>query len=149
MATIDKLDMSVYNLYAVRTKMIEQIHQELRIKESQGVPAHATLFDLYPKLSELDLILGVTPVVTPWAYFYPPKKFRTIRKSPFAFFRIIPSLGTLEEQEEQEARLNDVQTRSSEEEEEKKAIAGCLGQIEKINSWMSYIIGRVGQFLQG
>jgi hypothetical protein len=149
MATIDNLDMNVYNLYAIRTKMIEQINLELRTKEAGSVPGHATLFDLYPKLTELDLILGVAPVVTPWAYFYPPKKFSSIRKSPFAFFRIIPSLGSLQDQEEQEAKLDRVETKNQEEMDEKKAIAGCLGQIGKINSWMSYIIGRVGQFLQG
>lgn len=149
MATIDKLDYSVYNLYAIRTKMIEQVQTELRTSEAGGVPAHATLFDLYPKLTELDLLLGVTPVVTPWAYFYPPKKFRTIRRSPFAFFRIVPSLGSLEEHENHELQLDSVPTQSQEEVADKRAIAGCLDQIKKINTWMSYIIGRVGQFLQG
>lgn len=147
MATIDKLDISVYNLYAIRTKMVEEMQP--RAQEAGIIPGHTTLFDLYPKPSELDLLLGVTAVVTPWAYFYPPKKFRTIRRSPFAFFRIVPSLGSLEEQDTQEALLESVATRTPEEADEKRAIQEALGQIGKINEWMNYIIGRVGQFLQG
>lgn len=149
MATIDKLDLSVYRMYAVRTQMLEQVNKELRLGEAASIPPQTAVVDYYPKLTELDLLLGVAPVVTPWAYFYPPKQFGNIRRSPFAFFRVVPSFGSLEQQDSQEAKVNSVITNSPEEKEEKAAISSCLTQIGKINNWMSFIIGRMGQFLQG
>lgn len=149
MTTIDKLDISIYNLYAIRTRMLEQINQELRLSEASTIPPQTMLVDTFPKLTELDLLLGVAPAVTPWAYFYPPKRFRFIRRSPFSFFRVAPSLGTLEEHEELEGKVGAAACKSAEEKEEKRAIQGCLEQVGKINNWLSFIVGRVGQFLQG
>ena len=149
MATIDQLDISVYNLYAVRTRMLEQINNELRLGEAASIPPQTAVVDYYPKMTELDLLLGVAPVVTPWAYFYPPRQFRTVRRSPFAFYRIAPSLGSLEKQDEDEQKAETVVCETAEEENEKKAMIGCLKEIRKINNWLSFIIGRVGQFLQG
>jgi len=149
MATIDQLDISIYNLYAIRTRMLEQVNQELRLGEAATIPPQTQLIDTFPKLTELDILLGVVPVVTPWAYFYPPKRFRFIRRSPFSFFRVAPSLGSLEQHVEDEAKVISVECHSAEEEEEKQAILGCLDQIDKINSWLSFIVGRIGQFLQG
>jgi hypothetical protein len=149
MATIDQLDISVYNLYALRTRMLEQINNELRLNEASTIPPQTSVVDYLPKMTELDLLLGVAPVVTPWAYFYPPKQFRTIRRSPFAFFRIAPSLGSLEKQDEDEEKTESVVCETDEEENEKSAMLGCLKEIRKINNWLSFIVGRVGQFLQG
>lgn len=149
MATIDNLDISIYNMYAVRTRMMEQINQQWRLGEAATIPPQTQLVDTFPKLSELDLLLGVAPVVTPWAFFYPPKRFRFIRRSPFAFFRVAPSLGSLEKHAEDEARVASIACHSPEEKQEQEAVLNCLGMIEKINDWISFIIGRVGQFLQG
>lgn len=149
MTTIDQLDISIYNLYAIRTRMLEQTNKQMRLTEAGTIPPQTQLVDTYPKLTELDLLLGVVPVVTPWAYFYPPKRFRYIRRSPFAFFRVAPTLGSLEQHAEDEDKVLSQECETPEEEEEKKAILGCLEQIEKINSWLSFIVGRVGQFLQG
>lgn len=149
MTTIDQLDISVYNLYAIRTKMIEQINQQLQLDKASSIPPQTSVVDIYPKLSEIDLVLGVVPLNTPWAYFYPPKTFYRSRRSPFAFFRIAPSLGSLEDQSRDEQTLESVDCRSPEEEKEKAAIRGCFKQMGEINRWLGYIIGRVGQFLQG
>ncbi len=149
MATIDKLDLSVYNLYAMRTMMIEQIHQRLPLDQASSIPPQTFIVDNFPKLTEIDILLGIVPLFTPWAYFYPPKKFRDRRRSPFSFFRVAPSLGTLAEQENSEKLLDSVECHSPEEEVERAAIKGCFKQMEQINRWMGYIIGRVGQFLQG
>ncbi|MCB1111300.1 MAG: DUF5399 domain-containing protein [Chlamydiales bacterium] len=149
MATIDKLDISVYNLYAMRTKMIEQINQQYRLSEAGTIPPQTAVMDMYPRLSELDLLLGIVPLHAPWAYFFPPKTFRRIRRSPFAFHRVAPSLGTFEEQEEVEAALEQVDCGSPEEKKEKEILQQAFSQINKINEWLSFIIGRVGQFLQG
>lgn len=149
MTTIDKLDISVYNLYAIRTKMIEQINQQYALEKAGAIPAHTAMLDLYPKLTEIDILLGIVPMFTPWAYFYPPKKFGLQRRSPFAFHRIVPSIGSLTDQREDEETIAKTQCESPGEEEEKAAIWGCLKQIEKINGWLGFIVGRVGQFLQG
>src|SRR5437867_4441586 len=103
--TIDKLDMSVYNLYAIRTKMIEQIKEQIPFDKAAAIPPQTAILDMYPKLTELDILLGIVPLFTPWAYFYPPKNFRYQRRSPFAFFRVAPALGSLKEQAEDEAKL--------------------------------------------
>lgn len=149
MTTIDKLDISVYNLYAVRTRMIEQINQQMQLDKASSIPPQIQILDFYPKLTELDLLLGVVPMHTPWAYFYPPKQFRRVRRSPFAFFRVAPSIGSLEEQEMAERHLESVECKTPEEESEKQAIKGCFKQMGEINRWLGHIIGRVGQFLQG
>lgn len=149
MATIDKLDLSVYNLYAVRTMMIEQINQQLRLDQANSIPPQIQVMDIFPKMTELDLLLGIVPMHTPWAYFYPPIRFRIRRRSPFGFARILPSLGGQEDQDLAEEKLESVECRSAEESKEKDAIKGCFAQITKINHWLGYIVGRVGQFLQG
>lgn len=149
MATIDKLDLSVYNLYAVRTRMIEQINQQLRLDQAGSIPPQIQILDIYPKLTELDLLLGIVPLATPWAYFFPPPSFKIRRRSPFGFARILPSLGSQEDQDRDEQRLASVECHSPEEEQERQSIQGCFAQISKINEWLGHIVGRVGQFLQG
>jgi len=149
MPTIDQLDISVYNMYAIRTRMFEQFNREIHLEEAVSIPPQIKMVDIYPKLTEMDLLLGVVPVVTPWAYFYPPRRFRRQRRSSFSFFRIAPSLGSFEEQEAEEAKLAGVRCKTVEEKEEKEILERCLAQVAKVNEWLSFIIGRVGQFLQG
>lgn len=146
MATIDNLDLSAYNSYALRILLTEEINSQLRMKEAASIPPQLQLVDISPKLSELDLILGVVPLATPWAYFYPPSKFRNIRRNPFAFSRVAPSFASVEKEEED---LNQVVCHSPLEEEEKTVIRKCLKQMGIIDEMINYIIGRVGQFLQG
>lgn len=147
--TIDKLDMSVYNLYAIRTKMIEETMADFRLDKAGAIPPQISILDYSPKMNELDILLGVAAILTPWAYFYPPKNFRYQRRSPFAFHRVAPTLGTFKDQEELEEKIASIECHSPEEETEKAAITGCLKQVDQINEWLSFIIGRVGQFLQG
>jgi len=149
MATIDNLDLSIYNLYAIRTRMIEQINQQYQLDKASSIPPQTQVLTIYPKLTELDILLGVVPLNTPWAYFYPPQKFQYIRRSPFSFFRVAPSVGSLEEQENEAKLLESIECSSPEELKEKEAIKGCFKQMEQINRWLGYIVGRVGQFLQG
>lgn len=150
MTTIDKLDLSVYNLYAIRTRMIEQTNQQLRLDQAGTVPPQIQVLDIYPKLTELDILLGIAPLHTPWAYFFPPTKFRDKRRSPFGFSRLLPSLfSSQEEQDKCEQAVAFMQCRNEDEEQEKQAIVRCFNQISTINRWLSHIVGRVGQFLQG
>jgi hypothetical protein len=135
MTTIDKLDIGIYVQYARRTTMIEQINQQYHLDEAGSIPAQIQVLDVYPKLTEMDL--------------FPPPQFRFQRRSPFGFFRVAPSLGSFEEEEENERELDEIECETEEEEKEKKALKKCFEQIKKINNWLSFIVGRVGQFLQG
>jgi Family of unknown function (DUF5399) len=147
--TIDRLDISVYNLYAIRTRMIEQTVERYQLGQAGTVPPQTLIIDFYPKMNQLDILLGITAMFTPWAYFYPPKNFSYQRRSPFSFYRAAPSLGSFKDQEMLEEKLALVECSTPEESEEKAAITGCLKQVDKVNAWLSFIIGRIGQFLQG
>lgn len=149
MTTIDKLDIDIYIQYARRTQLIEQINQQYHFEDAAAIPPHIQLVDLYPKLTEMDILFGIASIHTPWAYFFPPPRFRFQRRSPFGFFRVAPSLGSFEEEDQNEKKLDDIECDTEEEEKEKKALKSCFSQISKINDWLSFIVGRVGQFLQG
>jgi hypothetical protein len=153
--TIDKFDIGIYIQYARRTQLIEQVMAQYHMREATGVPAQALIVDLYPKLAELDLLLGIPTLSAPWAYFYAPRSYSTQRRSPFAFHRIIPFMGEREqgegeeEQKKDEEIIEEMECRTPEEERERKVLRACFRQIEEINSLLRYIGGRIGQFLQG
>lgn len=147
--TIDQFDLSVFNMYALRTMMTEQINQQYRLQEAASIPPQIQVVDTYPKLSELDLLLGIIPLHAPWAYFFPPKRLRTLRRSPFSFNRAAPSFGSVLRHDEEIEMLEMVDCDTEEEKREKSAIINCIRQMGKINSWKAFILGRVGQFLQG
>lgn len=149
MTTIDKLDLNIYVQYARRTNMLEQINQEYHLDEAASIPAQIRVLDFYPKLSEMDLLLGVRILQNSWAFFFAPQAYGFQRRSSFGFFRVAPSLGSFEEEEETEKELDEVECETEEELGEKKKIKACFEQIKKINQWMSFIVGRIGQFLQG
>lgn len=149
MATIDKLDVSVYIQYAKRTQMIEQINRQYHLGDAKVIPPQTELVDLYPKLSEMDLLMGIVPKHTPWALFFPPKRFRSRRRSPFKFGRVFSAIGDDDEREEDERKLFEQECETEEEEGEKKTLLSCLKQVGQIKGWMDFIVGRVGQFLQG
>lgn len=150
MTTIDKLDIGIYIQYARRTQLIEQIKNQYHLEDASSIPPQLQVLDFYPKLSEMELLLGVVPVRAPWAYFFPPPRFRDQRRSPFTFSRIGPILNSSDKEEENpEQKLDRVKCQTEEEEKEKKVLKHCFAQIDKINNWLSFIVGRVGQFLQG
>jgi len=147
--TIDRLDIGIYVQYARRMQLLEQIQQQYHLKEAGNVPAQALIIDLYPKLSELDLLLGIGTTIAPWALFMAPEDFTFQRRSPFAFHRLIPIFGEADAEEKEEKKLDDIECENEEEEQEKSAIRGCLKKIKDLNSMLRYIGGRIGQFLQG
>jgi len=148
MVTIDKLDMGIYVQYARRTQMLEQISEQYHLEQASSIPAQIRVYDFSPKPLEIDILLGSRITQTPWAYFFPPPKFRFQRRSPFGFFRVAPSLGSFEKEEEDEDRLEEIKCETEDDKKAKKILKSCFAQIEKINEWMGFIIGRVGQFLQ-
>lgn len=147
--TIDQYDLSVYNMYAIRTMMNEQINQQLRLREAASIPPQIQIIDIFPRARELDILLGVVAMNNPWAYFQPPKRFRTRRRSPFSFSRVVPSFGSTLRHDEELELLDSVPCFSNEEEEEKAALKEMIKELKTINNWMGFIVGRMGQFLQG
>lgn len=149
MTTIDKLDVGIYMQYARRTYELERTNQQYHLDQASSIPAQLRVLDLYPKLSELELLMGTGNVQKPWAQFTPPSKYRFQRRSPFGFFRVAPSLGSFDKEEEDERELDQTECETEEEEKEKKILKSCFAEVKKINGWIGYIVGRVGQFLQG
>lgn len=148
--TIDQLDIGIYIQYARRTELIEQVRQQYHLPEAGQVPAQALIVDLYPKLSEMDILLGVATTHAPWAYFFAPKSYAQQRRSTFAFHRIIPVFGLMQsEEDEEEKKLDLIECDSDEDEQEKSTIKACIGKIKHLNELLRYIGGRIGQFLQG
>lgn len=153
--TIDKFDIGIYIQYAKRTQLMEQVLSQYHLREATSVPSQALIVNLYPKLAELDLLLGIATYSTTWAYFYAPKSYTEQRRSPFAFHRIIPIIGEQEHGEDgkregsEEDALEAVECKTPEEKQEKSTLKACFKQIEEINSLLRYIGGRIGQFLQG
>jgi len=149
MATIDDLDISVHNSYAIRMLVTQEMHEQLRLEQASSIPPQTQVVISSSQLTEMDLLFGVVPTLTPWAYFFPPKQFKTLRRSPFSFSRIAPSLKSVDEGEEEYSLLMSIPCQTPEEEKEKALIATCFKQISKLNNWLGFIVGRVGQFLQG
>jgi hypothetical protein len=150
--TIDKFDIGVYIQYARRTQLIEQVNSQYHMRDATGVPAQALIVDLYPKLAELDLLLGIATLSSPWAYFYAPRSYSAQRRSPFSFHRIIPFMGERQNEDEDkkdEEIIEEMECKTPEEERERTVLKSCFRQIEEINSLLRYIGGRIGQFLQG
>lgn len=149
MTTVDKIPIDAYLQYARRSNDLAAIDGQYHLRDAASIPAQIRVLDFYPKPTEMDTLFGVARVENPWAYFFPPPKFQFQRRSPFGFFRVAPSLGSFQEEEETEQELDEIECTTEEEKTEKKAIKNCFEQIKKINNWLSFIVGRVGQFLQG
>jgi hypothetical protein len=147
--TIDHLDIGIYIQYAKRMQLVEQVQEQFHYKDAASIPASALIVDLYPKLTELDLLLGVGATLAPWALFYPPKEFSAQRKTSFAFHRLAPIFGRSYAEIAEEKKLNDIECSSDEEEDEKSAIRGCIKKLKELNELLRYIGGHIGQFLQG
>lgn len=148
--TIDKLDLNVYNMYVSRTQALEQIKDQFHMEMASTIAPQITLVSNYPKMAELDILLGIPAFYEEsWAYFTPPPQFRNARRTPFSFYRIAPTLGSQEKQDEDEEKFNAIVCETEEEKKEKSAIEGCFKWVNQINRWIGDIIGHMGQFLQG
>lgn len=155
MPTIDQLDIGIHNQYANRAKMMEQLTQDFRVSTmAQGsatIPPLANVLNLYPQQSEMDLLLGKTAVHTPWAYFQAPEHFTAQRQSVFSFSSVLPSLAATmgKTDDERMTFIQNIKCQTNEDKQEQSVIQNCWEQIQKITGWMEFIIGRVGQFIQG
>lgn len=149
MATIDKLDVGIYNQYARRTQSLEEISRQYNLDQASFIPAHALTVATSPKMGELDELFGIVRVENSYALIEAPVGYDGQRRSSFSFFRVAPSMGSFEEETESERLLQSIKCEMQEDKANKKILEECFGQIKEINSWLSFIIGRMGQFLQG
>lgn len=147
--TIDNFDIGVYLNYARRTQYIEQIRKEYRLQEASAIPPQTYVTGFQPIATELERLLGVMKTYAPWAYFLPPQKFKYRRRSPFSFYRVAPSLGTLQEQENDKKLIAALVCETPEEEFEKKTILNFFEETEHLNELINYINGRIGGILPG
>lgn len=154
MATIDNLDHKFYIDYARRMQSLESTIQTYHLDQASSIPLQTQILDLYPKLDEIDLLLGVRITQIPWAYFYPPPRYSTQRRSPFGFFGILPSFderGDKEQKQEheEEQKLEEIACSTKEQLAEKQILQNALSQKKRITNWVREIVGRIGQFLRG
>lgn len=147
MATVDNLGVGLHLAYAKRVQFVEDVKRQYHLDDAASVKAHASVQYLQPQLSELDILLGVTKSYAPWAYFLPPRMFTLQRKTPFTFSRVTPSVGS--EEDEDLELLESIQPNNDEEKYEKEVLKNCINRIKTINEWLGYIVGRIGQLLQG
>lgn len=143
--TIDKYDISVHFRYASWINMVEETRKEFHLEDAASIPPQTHVVTTQVQLLEMDRLLGFFGAgagVTPWAFFYPPKEFRDMRFSPFAFGSIVPGL-------KDEDELGEIKCETEEEETEKSQIIGFLKVRRKLNTWLGFVRGRIGQFLQG
>ncbi len=147
--TIDKLDISVHSSYALRQMLVEGVDAEWRLNQAQAVQSQVQMVTNIPTPEQLSLIFPTDIYPSVWAYFYAPKYYYSQRRSPFSFSRFLPTLGSSEDQEKLYDDIAETACSSPEEEKEKAILLRCFNQIDKINSMLSYIVGRLGQFLQG
>lgn len=149
MATIDKLDIAIHMQYARRVEFVEAVHGQYHLQEADSIPAQTMVVDIYPRLSEMDLLLGVPRTWAPWAFFFAPKRFFRQRRHSFARHRVAPALGSLDKSEEDLDLINSVEVTTPQQQEEKTLIQTALKQINEINDMIGFVVGRMGQFLQG
>jgi hypothetical protein len=147
--TLDKFDIGIYIQYARRTELIESVRQQLHMPEASQVAAQTLIVDIYPKLTEVELLLGIAGLEAPWAYFYPPRRYRVQHRSPFAFHRIMPIFVSEQQEEKEEEKLDNIECETEDEENERIVLKKCFSHIKKINELVRFIGGRIGQFLQG
>jgi len=177
MTTIDKIDGEWYQEYARAVQEMETTFKNLRIgslQEARVVQPHTWVESLDIKVPLVDLLLGLySPDRKTIAFFTKP--FSTQRRSPFGYFLIAPSLGTLEQQEEDAEKIRRVRImdeeregESGEEEESedkgKQSAATNKSRIEKrrksaleemyellqdLNGWLLEIKGKQAQYQKG
>jgi hypothetical protein len=149
MAVISDLDINIYLKYAQFTQLLENIQEEYHFNQADTIPAQTLLVNIQAKPSELDLLLGSMPSITPWAHFLPPARLRYLRRSPFGFARLVLGSATDEEEEHQQEQFEDAECESPEEEKQKAVLRKFFKNKGMIDRWIREVGGNMGRFLQG
>lgn len=145
--TTSDIPLGWHDLYARRIQLIESYYNQYPVSQAERVPAHTAVDNVRPQLTNIDLLLGVSTNPPPWALMRAPDY--DPRQPYVSFYRIAPALGTIEQQANATERLQAIECVTAQDTLDKNTILGGLAAINKINDWKGYIIGRVGQFLQG
>lgn len=149
MATIDNLDLDVYRSYAARMTLLAEFNQQLRVKEADRVTSDVTIVAHSPIYTELELTMGLTSRPKPYATFTLPDSFSEARRDSFTTYCVCPSIGNLEDQNRCKELIDGTVCQSSQDQAEQATLSNLMGEMGKINGWLSHILGRIGQFRQG
>lgn len=150
--TIDRLKIDAYLDYAERTTLAEQVSKQFPPGQLSGLSDQVRIDTVTPQLTELDLLLGVVSVTTPWALFLAPdilygKKRK--HRVPFGVSSLLPSLGSPEECDILQQKLLGVACSTPEEEREKHTLDNYFSTLQKLNIWLNDIFNRIHQFIHG
>ena len=164
MITVDRIDISHYFQYARRIQSVENTYRAYRLEHASSISAHTTIVNVRPLVDEMESLFGFRRSTMPWACFEAPESFSEQRRSTFAFDRVCPSLGPMEQQKETLKKLKEYIVKQQDQESdgqdqevftafgkkvEKGILCGCLEEIEKLNDFINFVMSRMGQFLQG
>lgn len=145
---VSDFNKDIHIAYARRVQAYEETVRQYHLEEASSVTKRIVIDDQYPRQSSLDLLFGVTRSYAPWAIFKRPVS-KDERRPFLSFARVAPSLGSQEKQSEDTQKLHNIPCKTTEEEKEKKALLACFAKLFQLNEMKGYIIGHIGQFLQG
>jgi len=147
--TIDKLNIGVYVQYARRMQFMESVNKQYRIAEAYNIPAQTQIINISPRTSEIEMLMGRSYGGNVWAIFSPPRNYFIQHRPIVSKFRIVPSIGSLQKQDADQAKVAAYSCATRQEEREQQAIGSVFEVVNNICGWIGHIVGRVGQFLQG
>lgn len=150
--TIDQIRNESHRDYANLKILAEQVSKEFPASAVTSLSGQVRIDTVTPQPTELDLLLGVVAVLTPWAMFLTPDslygKKRRMRV-PFGVSRILPSLGSHEYCELLQQTVLAHLCTMHEEEREKSALDNFFAMLQKLDTWQNDIFNRIHQFMHG
>lgn len=151
--TIDNLGPGVSKRYA---EDVENTDRSL-IRDSRKVPTQTYVTTTAPSYkSQVDDLLEIKQP-TSWATFEEPKNFTSHNKNLFTF-QLIPSMGTVEQQQTNKDQINIIkeQEDQQEQEQEEPEEEEDIDKVVKLLDWMGildkyilFINGKRGQYHKG
>jgi hypothetical protein len=150
--TIDKLDIGVYIQYARSIQLVEETKEEFQLDKASAIPPQTQLVDFAPKFAEVDLLLGYIPSKeNQWAFFFPPRKFKDQRRSPFSRDKKkgFSILGDEKDEQILIELLDGVDCKTAEEEVEREILKTAVKRRKHINDMIDDVMNHIGMFVQG
>lgn len=148
MATIDKLGIGIHEHYVRQKSLQEQFETQYHVREAAGIHGQIRVISVSPQSSATDLLLGARSVGSRWATFPELEGYYTRNYSPFVFSTVAPGLR-LATEEGIEQRFRTIVCTTPQEQAEKEIlhdVAKCIGELREMQE---FIVGQLGQFLQG
>lgn len=151
--TIDKLDIGVYIQYARSLELVEQVKEQFQLDKASSIPPQTQLVEFAPKIAEIELLMGIlSSRENPWAFFFPPMRFREHRRTPFSRHqkRVKNAQGQdMSEDDYLLELIEGVECKTEKESEEKELIKDAVKKRQSIEAMIEDIISHMGMFVQG